>query len=331
MGIFKMASQVIGIAVASALFSLILPGHCGEFTVNYAPHTLKFGKAGYNNLKTSQLDDVLAASLGYTPKSSSWKGLTVSSPFGHPSAALVIAVHGGGARVAQEGATYGLDEDITLENIYHDLKETIHGRSLRPTKFNHFSTYDSFGDTSLNSLPEITHLKADKEPDSTFLREMVTLPQIVEKIEKANFSSENEQDIIFLEVHSLAELVKEYGINSQQVAEAGNILRSQLEKVSVRMRNLYGDSIIVMTTMIDQQEQIAANTRSILQSSESGGDLNLAAEYSENYPAIFNIVLWGSIVLSLAILAISVAMATMDPGRDSIIYRMTNPRMKKDQ
>ncbi|CAL4085033.1 unnamed protein product, partial [Meganyctiphanes norvegica] len=303
---------------------------CGEFTVNYAPHTLKFGKSGYNSLKTSQLDDVLAASLGYTPKSSSWKGLTISSPFGHPTAALVMAVHGGGARVAQEGATYGLDEDIALEDIYHDLKETVHGRSLRPTQFKHFSTYDSFGETSLNGLPDLVHLKADKEPDTTFLREMVTLPQITEELEKSNISAENEQDIVFLEIHSLAELVKEYGINSQQVAEAGNMLRSQLEKVSVRMRNLYGDSIIVMTTMIDQQEQPAPNTRSILQSSESGGDYNLAVEYSENYPAIFNIVLWGSIVLSLSILAISVSMATMDPGRDSIIYRMTNPRMKKD-
>jgi len=326
-----MASQVIRLAFASALFSLILPGQCGEFTVNYAPHTLRFGKAGYTNLKTSQLDDLLAASLGYTPKSSKWNGLTVSSPFGHPTAALVLAVHGGGARVAQEGTTYGLDEDITLETIYHDLKETVHGRSLRPTQFKHFSTYDSYGETSLSDLPELVHMKADKEPDSTFLREMVTLPQIVEKIEKSNMSAaENEQDIFFLEIHSLAELVKEYGINSQQVAEAGNMLRSQLEKVSLRMRNLYSDSIIVMTTMIDQVEQ-PSSTRSILQSAESGGDYNLAVEYSENYPAIFNIVLWGSIVLSLSILAISVSMATMDPGRDSIIYRMTNPRMKKDQ
>jgi len=322
---------VIRLAFASALFSLILPGQCGEFTVNYAPHTLRFGKAGYTNLKTSQLDDLLAASLGYTPKASKWNGLTVSSPFGHPTAALVLAVHGGGARVAQEGTTYGLDEDITLETIYHDLKETVHGRSLRPTQFKHFSTYDSYGETSLNDLPELVHMKADKEPDSTFLREMVTLPQIVEKIEKSNMSAaENEQDIYFLEIHSLAELVKEYGINSQQVAEAGNMLRSQLEKVSMRMRNLYSDSIIVMTTMIDQVEQ-PSSTRSILQSAESGGDYNLAVEYSENYPAIFNIVLWGSIVLSLSILAISVSMATMDPGRDSIIYRMTNPRMKKDQ
>lgn len=59
-------------------------------------------------------------------------------------------------------------------------------------------------------------------------------------------------------------------------------------------------------------------------------DYNLATQYTSDYPAIFNIVLWLSIILLLAVLATSVAMATMDPGRDSIIYRMTNPRMKKD-
>lgn len=59
--------------------------------------------------------------------------------------------------------------------------------------------------------------------------------------------------------------------------------------------------------------------------------LNLSSGYSEDYPVIFNIILFLSVTLLLAILATSVAMATMDPGRDSIIYRMTNPRMKKDQ
>lgn len=57
---------------------------------------------------------------------------------------------------------------------------------------------------------------------------------------------------------------------------------------------------------------------------------NLNKDYSSDYPAIFNIILWLSIVLALSILAISLAMWNMDPGRDSIIYRMTTMRMKKD-
>lgn len=36
------------------------------------------------------------------------------------------------------------------------------------------------------------------------------------------------------------------------------------------------------------------------------------------------------IILALAILYIAVGLWNMDPGKDSIIYRMTTTRMKKD-
>ncbi|CAG5088738.1 Similar to ATP6AP2: ATPase H()-transporting accessory protein 2 (Drosophila melanogaster) [Cotesia congregata] len=59
-------------------------------------------------------------------------------------------------------------------------------------------------------------------------------------------------------------------------------------------------------------------------------DVNLAKKYSANYPVIFNIFLWFSIIFVFSLIAICIAIADMDPGRDSIIYRMTSNRMKKD-
>lgn len=59
-------------------------------------------------------------------------------------------------------------------------------------------------------------------------------------------------------------------------------------------------------------------------------DLNLAKTYSQDYPVIFNIILWFGVVIAFSLLAISYAIACMDPGRDSIIYRMTSNRIKKD-
>lgn len=49
-----------------------------------------------------------------------------------------------------------------------------------------------------------------------------------------------------------------------------------------------------------------------------------------NYPVIFNIMLWFGVAMFFALLAICIVIANMDPGRDSIIYRMTSNRMKKD-
>lgn len=53
-------------------------------------------------------------------------------------------------------------------------------------------------------------------------------------------------------------------------------------------------------------------------------------KYPEDYAAIFNILLWFGVVFVFTLIAIVYALMDMDPGRDSIIYRMTSTRMKKD-
>ena len=59
-------------------------------------------------------------------------------------------------------------------------------------------------------------------------------------------------------------------------------------------------------------------------------DYNLAWDYSDDFPAMFNIILWLSVLLIITVFIISYGMWNIDPGRDSIIYRMTSQRLKKD-
>lgn len=51
----------------------------------------------------------------------------------------------------------------------------------------------------------------------------------------------------------------------------------------------------------------------------------MAEERSENFPAIFLIVFATMVPIGLSLFAISWAMWNMDPGRDSVIYRNTDP------
>ncbi|XP_022797311.1 renin receptor-like isoform X2 [Stylophora pistillata] len=60
------------------------------------------------------------------------------------------------------------------------------------------------------------------------------------------------------------------------------------------------------------------------------GKVNLAPEYSKDYPIIFNISLWLLVVLVLSLYVVCLVMWYMDPGRDSIIYRMTSQRIKME-
>uniref|UniRef100_A0A914KXC2 Renin receptor-like C-terminal transmembrane spanning segment domain-containing protein n=1 Tax=Meloidogyne incognita TaxID=6306 RepID=A0A914KXC2_MELIC len=58
--------------------------------------------------------------------------------------------------------------------------------------------------------------------------------------------------------------------------------------------------------------------------------LNVNQFSSPGYPAMFGIVAGVSIVLVVAVTFIVVGLFSMEPSKDSIIYRMTNTRMKKD-
>ncbi|XP_018355021.1 PREDICTED: renin receptor isoform X1 [Trachymyrmex septentrionalis] len=77
---------------------------------------------------------------------------------------------------------------------------------------------------------------------------------------------------------------------------------------------------------VNTEYKINTNTQTIGQPEFSGR----AKTYTEDYPVIFNIMLWFGVVFVFSLLAICIAIANMDPGRDSIIYRMTSNRMKKD-
>ncbi|XP_031566540.1 renin receptor-like [Actinia tenebrosa] len=58
--------------------------------------------------------------------------------------------------------------------------------------------------------------------------------------------------------------------------------------------------------------------------------LNVAYNYTPFYSIIFNIWLWLFIALVLTVYVIALVLWYMDPGRDSIIYRMTSQRMKTE-
>jgi renin receptor len=52
--------------------------------------------------------------------------------------------------------------------------------------------------------------------------------------------------------------------------------------------------------------------------------------YSDDYPVMFNLFFWTSLVLGLIIISVVYVFLTLDPGADTIIYRMTTPRLKVD-
>ncbi|CAG7815542.1 unnamed protein product [Allacma fusca] len=84
-----------------------------------------------------------------------------------------------------------------------------------------------------------------------------------------------------------------------------------------------------VTLVRNTRQAIAATGHSDGKENITG--LNLSEDFSDDYPVVFNILLWLGVSMFIATLAICVFIASMDPGRDSLIYRVTSAqRFKKD-
>jgi len=305
------------------LSSQLILCYGGDLTVAYAPESLRFVQA--SSLRASSLDDVLAVAMGYTPETTPWTGLSVTSPFNSPKACVVVTIDGGGSELRQEGDRYNLQEDIAMSSVFDALNASVSSNAFSPVHFVRMEVADGAEKGAATILGQ--SLVATKEPDASFLLEVSTLPTLITKLQSA--MQHKGQDFLFLELESFSRIVKTYGDDSAQVREGKQLLSDAIDKLVMTSRRTYEDSVLVVSVVTDSLRPLTRRTRAADEVTTS--NVNLAAEYDEDFPAIFNIILWMSIILVITTLAITMAMAYMDPGRDSIIYRMTNPRMKKEQ
>ncbi|XP_032663291.1 ATPase H(+)-transporting accessory protein 2 isoform X2 [Odontomachus brunneus] len=120
-------------------------------------------------------------------------------------------------------------------------------------------------------------------------------------------------------------------INKKEEEDVKNKMHSTTESDTIdsttERSSVQNDSWTSDKSDLDSvNKELNTNTQTIGQPEFSGR----AKTYTEDYPVIFNIILWFGVIFVFSLLVICIAIGDMDPGRDSIIYRMTSNRMKKD-
>ncbi|XP_047666923.1 renin receptor-like isoform X2 [Tachysurus fulvidraco] len=93
------------------------------------------------------------------------------------------------------------------------------------------------------------------------------------------------------------------------------------------------NAVVEVVTVKTFETPLSRKTRSILEAKQMlliGSPYNLAYKYNFEYAVVFNIVLWLMILLALTVIVIYYNLWNMDPGYDSIIYRMTNQKIRMD-
>ncbi|CAH2040494.1 unnamed protein product, partial [Iphiclides podalirius] len=325
----------------SLLISIIGSNAAGEFSVLHSPESLKF--SGSSKVGESLLKEIFSACFGLSvEENSDWNGLSIVDPFNTPEAIVEVyieGVSGLGNAAHLDAKNYPLVVDEyepdTFAEIRHRLKQrfTNGGNILVDVKLSEPGEFQSYSEVFGNVAPlkvtkqSLQHLKLNVEEDYQFLAELEALKAFINKVQSGAVSPDNIVDFYNFRFRSLHALSDFHGPKSLQAKEAKKLLGEALEDLSKAFVKAYDGSVLVTAVTTD----VAHTRRAVRAAIEPRDEVTQDDDaYSADYAAIFNIILWFGVVFTFTLVAIVYAIMDMDPGRDSIIYRMTNTRMKKD-
>uniref|UniRef100_A0A8C5UA29 Renin receptor n=1 Tax=Malurus cyaneus samueli TaxID=2593467 RepID=A0A8C5UA29_9PASS len=306
----------------------------------------------YDLLK--RIPDVAALTMGFSVEEDlPWPGLGVGDLFHRPRATVLVTVKGVD-KLPVKGFSYPIENAVpfsldSVANAIHTLfsEETPVVLQLAPSEERVYMVGKAnsvFEDLSVTLRQLRNRLFQDNSilsslPLNSLSRNNEVKNPTIHQLKLKIYFQHSYLACAFLLSHfffprSLPERVgKRYGEDSQQFKDASQILVDSLQKFADEMFNLYGGNAVVEVVAVKEfNSALSRKTRSILQSSqaEKENPYNLAYPYNYDYSVIFNIILWMMIGLALAVIVISYNLWNMDPGYDSIIYRMTNQKIRMD-
>lgn len=312
------------------LFSLFVAVNCDQLSVLFSPKALEF--RGHARLDVDSLPDVFGASLGYSvAKPTEWDGLTVRDPFNLANGVVVVVAEGIESLKLENAHSYELYGGSGSESVSELMHKTADHNGIS-FEIDLKESSDSFS-TPLGTVqpdddevqPQYLKPKSNKA-DADFLRQIAFINGLSDLL--VTSTDENIPAVHIVRV-SLEALLAAHEPSSPAVAEAKKLLATALLELQTAAEKAF-DGAVVVGLVTSTEAPLVRSKRQADKPRQGETNLNLAKKYDSNYPVIFNIILWFSVVLVFALLAISIAIATMDPGRDSIIYRMTSNRMKKE-
>nr|XP_018914112.1 PREDICTED: renin receptor [Bemisia tabaci] len=311
----------------------------GEVLFLHSPDSIEF--RGHEQFKLSLLSDVLARIQGFSVRQTSdWSGMSVITPFKFAEAAVCVVLPGISGIDSDQGHRFSLETDEPLDETWHKMFMNV---ELRFAGQNQTFSKVTLGDEDEFQVEEseklfadltpaksvdykLKYLNPDVEVDQAFLNQVKYLKAIPNTVTE-KISPNGVPDIFWIVVPGLHPLADKYGSESKPVHEAKRLLADVLVQITDVFEEIYSGKVAVATVMSD-----AAHTRRYRRDAPNAlTDFDLGEDdYSDDFPAIFNIFLWLSLAFIFSLIAVAISIIEMDPGRDSIIYRMTSNRMKKD-
>ncbi|KAK6626425.1 hypothetical protein RUM44_008898 [Polyplax serrata] len=293
----------------------------GELLIAKNPPSISL--QGDETLDQSLLPEVFSSALGFTvQRDLNWQGMKINDPFNLAEALVVLYIDGITSLERFDNVRcYKLNNNENMEITWRSLKNKITDRY--PME-NNTIVYLNFELPQDVEDMKTIFLDKHSEEDVAFLKEMSGLKNYMTNLKKSN----GVLDFYWFNINNLHQLSDLKGPYHEATKEAKDMVYKSLLMLSEKFGSLYNGLVMVAAVVSDRAH--TRKSRSVAEDAINvSNDLN-GNIYDPDFPVIFNIILWFTVGLVFTLLAVSVFIASMDPGRDSIIYRMTSNRMKKD-
>jgi len=307
------------------ILSVICAVHCNEFTVLSSPKSIEF--KGSSEVQSSSLSEILAATLGYSVKGSGWTGLYMNDPFNTAKAVITVVVEGTESLDFKNSKSFNLVGDDT--NFEGEFTRKVMDHSHLAVDVDLIGQLNKV-ETALGTINagklniDVQQMKPkSSKNDADVLNQISFVDGLIDTMNKRE--DKPTALIVRLSLRMLSS-------KSPSYSEASKLITSTIEKLNIEMQKLYkNEAVVTVVTVAAHHLSRSKRQTSSKQEEElnKNNPHNFAELTDKDYPVVFNIIFWFTIVLIFSLIAISLALSNVE-DKDSIIYRMTGARGKKD-
>ncbi|PVD18381.1 hypothetical protein C0Q70_20930 [Pomacea canaliculata] len=230
--------------------------------------------------------------------------------------------------------------DLVADNNFFDINTPNDVFNKLPTSMRSLADQLLDGDSVLSKL-KVGSLNHSYTPDQKLLAELQLVDHVLKTLNgDKSLTNGKTPDLFSFAITGLKSVMDAHGTDSDQARDAHRIMTDFIDSLTKDFRKIYNDNVVVQVLVVPAPEKgQVRKVRGLLQATSPSpsttepfipSSLNLEWDYDQDYPAMFNIILWIMVAWIISVFVIAYGMWNMDPGRDSIIYRMTSQRLKKD-
>lgn len=347
-------------AIQFVMVALCLSTSYGdELVMMQAPQGMKLASSLEQRLDSNEVSSFITYLMGFSSTlHRQLKGVSVDM-FHPPSANLLVNVHLPADRKMKFAdnnlATYEVDNKFGEATSLEETNEAIHknydnsvmmdSQDLSQNKIfgslptNLADMRRRFENSDLKFLMESEHLNKEIDADFLLYAEVQFMWDVLEKLRSNKDLVDDESpDSYLISLSSVDRLADEYGSNSPQVDFAIKMLETIIPQYINSMQELYKGKLLAEVKLSgpvqhEFHQVLLERSRRDVTVEPAAANKTIKGRVEANKPdqiVIMNIAIWITVVMVLATLGTAYPIWYMDPGRDSVIYRMTSHRMKID-